>query len=829
MTEEAGARPAAREATAARRTSRAGRAVSSSIAGPLSWLCLLLGGPGCVPAQRAASAPVRATAEDVRSLPLRPPLAVVVRDGDPRAALAVAVLTAGIDDEAGPRMPVALAAITEARLAAEGVRDVTVAATWDGFRVRALLPAGHDGAPVLRALREALLTPIAAGAPELDAVQRKLATLARRPLHDPALLEAARCKDEPLSLDRPDAPAPPAATLERWRAASDGLGRVVFGVTGTAHDVDTVASALLDQPAWPAASLRPAHPPLPAREERATRVYDATADIPPGSARFTVVVDTSRPDVAIAAARALGARNSALAVRLRDLDAGVALRDITATARAGGGCLTVTLDVPRADESARSTLAGAVVIVRQEARQSVGGGVPHASSVRPAVAADDPREAAELAAWWALVETATDGAPRDSATDSVIVGLGAGNAAPGDFAARAAALSSDLERTYEASQKLVVDARREVERGQGALWLLLASPCGTLAEGDADAGLTALAVASLALQARSAARERDADLEEWVTSEGAGLVVRAARHDGESPAALARRAADVLGAALMAGAVEPATIGRARAQLMGVAGKDDDARAFAVLASALTPGHPSWTFPLAAGGGLEAWSDGAVASRVAALRHGPLRVAILGTEDDAQVDAAIQAVDRWVSHAPGSARSCPPSAAPPAARAGTYAAPPAAAHSAWVAVPLARGPSGRDARDAALAAAAALDGPDGLLARALSSGLATSWSAKVVGPREASALVVYVRAAGHTLDAAVAQVRSLLDRLRRGAFTRRTAHARRLASRRSTSRARSDRAGASLASGAANPWRRPCRPSRRSGRSSPTASATTGW
>jgi hypothetical protein len=80
------------------------------------------------------------------------------------------------------------------------------------------------------------------------------------------------------------------------------------------------------------------------------------------------------------------------------------------------------------------------------------------------------------------------------------------------------------------------------------------------------------------------------------------------------------------------------------------------------------------------------------------------------------------------------------------------------------------GPS-EDARAAATCLASALDGPDGLLAKALGAGLARSFSARVLGGPRARALVVSIATAPGTLDAAVAQTRALLDRLRQGAFT----------------------------------------------------------
>ena len=47
----------------------------------------------------------------------------------------------------------------------------------------------------------------------------------------------------------------------------------------------------------------------------------------------------------------------------------------------------------------------------------------------------------------------------------------------------------------------------KLERGQGELWLVLGSPCGALAEGSTDPGMTALALmTALAAQSGSTAR-----------------------------------------------------------------------------------------------------------------------------------------------------------------------------------------------------------------------------------------------------------------------------------------------------------------------------------
>ena len=152
------------------------------------------------------------------------------------------------------------------------------------------------------------------------------------------------------------------------------------------------------------------------------------------------------------------------------------------------------------------------------------------------------------------------------------------------------------------------------------------------------------------------------------------------------------------------------------------------------------------------------------------MRAGPLRAAVLANTDAAEGDGAIRALDRWVARRPGEARACPVPSTPPPARPGTYAVEAALGGSteAWLA--LALPPNDATARTNAAWLAATLDGRDGLLARAVGGGLARTWSARVIGPTRAPSLVVRVGTAPGALDAAVAQTRALLDRLRQGAM-----------------------------------------------------------
>jgi hypothetical protein len=264
-------------------------------------------------------------------------------------------------------------------------------------------------------------------------------------------------------------------------------------------------------------------------------------------------------------------------------------------------------------------------------------------------------------------------------------------------------------------------------------------------------------------------------VEPFVTSDGLGVLAHGPAHLGESAQAHARRLADLAARAFAADPLDPDQLARARTALL-VRADAVESRALGTLGDALAPGHPSWVEPLGTAFGLASASEEAIAMRSSSLRAGPLRVAVLANIDAAQADAAARAVDRWIARRPGETRACPPLATPATPRPGTYAVavPSGALSEALLALPI---PSADDgARTAATWLAAALDGAGGLLAQALDGGaapesaLAQSWSAAVVGAPRSPALTVRLTATDASLDAAVAETRNLLDRLRQGAL-----------------------------------------------------------
>jgi hypothetical protein len=722
------------------------------------------------PAATAAGAmPLRSTGLG------RPPLAVIAREGDPRGAVAVAVSTEGLAEERGALPGAALAALVQERLATRGV-EATAIGGWNGWRMRALVASPAEAASVVDAVREAMLAPVSSTEAGLVAAARRAEALRRRPLPDPALVDPARCTGDAFGM--PGDGPPTVSDVEAWRASAHGLGRIGIATAGPATLADAVARALAAGPVWPQATpVRPAA--WPAVAERAA-VYDAAGELSPGSARIVLVARTATPERAVAAAPSLGDPRGPLASRLAALEAPGHVRTVAATAHVDGGCVAVTVDLAGRDlgAAAPARVATAAALARQElAEELADAAAPLALGRTLPLQAADPGDAAEQAAWWTLAGRRFD-VPEGEVRATLTVGIAPARdaaGAPDAAAATAVAIRAEIDRATVAWHAAVVEGRMRVERGQGEVWVLLASPCGTVPEALVDAGTGAVMATAAATQASAAAG--DARVEPFVAPDGVGLLAHGPARAGETPQAHARRIADLAARTFAAEALDPARTAQARTALLARAGEADH-RALATLAGALAPGHPAWVWPSGTSFGLASASDEATATRAAAVRAGPLRVAVIANVDEAQADAAVRAVDRWIARRPGEARTCPSPPAPVAPRAGTYAVdrPAGRPSEAWVAAPLPAGDDG--ARAAAAELAAALDGPDGLLARALAGTpadrpegpLALDSSAQVVGSPRAAALVLRVSAPDTALDGAVAQARGLLDRLRHGAL-----------------------------------------------------------
>lgn len=750
--------------------------------GVVTLLGLALGcGGGTTPAAAPKSA-ARAALPDVRIAEGKPPLVLVARDGDPAAAVAVAISTAGIaaTPAEAPEIATALAGLLEARLAS---LSPTVVPSWDGLRATVLAQSDRDAASAADAIRTALLAPVTEA--DVAAAKRKLAALAARPLRDPALATWARCIGSPFA----SPPSTPrlvaelsAARLESSRKAAAGPGRVALSVVGPRGLAEATWAAVSKADEWPVGKALDALADADGSRAIESVVYEGALEgATPLEVHLTLVTEAASASVTLA--EAMGDPQGPLAARLAALDPPFRLREVAGTAHVRRGCVGVVLDAapsrsaPADANDLVARVADAVALVHAEARMHLAEGATHIDGRALARRAGDAEKAAERAAWWGLVSPSSAQPASTSPTSfrgSVALGLSSrlrGASPRADASklheardARSELLAAAVERATSAWQRPLVEGRTRVEAGQGEAWLLFGSPCGTDAETDADAGLAAVVASGTAEVARTAP---DARVEPWISPDGIGLLVHGPARDGESAAAHARRLADVVGRAFAAEPLSPLALTRARANVVRAS-----APAFFELASALAPRHPSWITPFGQSDVALRSADAAVVARAQSLRGGPLRLAVLADESAAQGEAALRAVDRWVERrGEAGARACSLRANVAPAKAGTYVASlrGGATPEAWIAYPF---PAEAAAKEAATIVAAALDGAGGLLERAFSpsvsspSPLASAWAARVVGWPRSPALAVRIVAPDAALDGAVLQARALADRLR---------------------------------------------------------------
>jgi hypothetical protein len=708
----------------------------------------------------------------------------IVRDGDPRAAVVMVVQTSS-----GSYASTALAAIVESRLSRAGFGGVDSRVDRDSFRVRALVESPARAAEFVGAARAALAARVVHGTPEIALAARRITALRRHPIEAPIAQAVARCTGElgATSSDQSIDPntAEGALQLEATRGAVFGAAQVAFAAVGGATVVDAAAAAVHRGEAWPRGA--PLETTLPTEDQIGVYV---SLERPAGTARVTVAVPTAHADTAAIASRKAGDPDGPLVTRLRALAIPFRVVEARGSARPRGGCLAVTLETARPTPAAHieEGAAMAATLARQEldllraagpdASDPTTSGWPLGPAARAAVRlASDPREAAELGALWSQSSAAPND---DKAAYTVALALamppadsrepGLESGAPPQSARR---FTAALEKAAAAWIAPGIERVGRLERGQGELWVVVASPCGALAEGTSDPGSTALALMSaLAAQPASA---RGVTLEPWVAPDGVGVVAHAPRGPGESVAAQAARVAEEAARVLVASPFSPSALSTARGVLLNRVGDGiaPEGRAMSALANALVPGHPSWLAPFGAWEEVSTAGVDAASLRWSTLTGGPLRVAVLANESEEQIDLAARTVDRWLVRHLDGPKACPPVEPPGAAKSGTVQVTlPASPSPVWQAllgfpVP----PQGTAEGAMGELTLAGLSGSDGWLVRATSaSTLAATAQARLVGGSRAAALVIDVRAPEATLDAAVAQVRALLQRLQQGAI-----------------------------------------------------------
>lgn len=694
---------------------------------------------------------------EVRRLDNRPKLALVNREGDPFPA-AVAVVATGL----GSASTTALAAIVERRLRAAGF-EAEVHVDRDAFRAQLPLTDPTRARALFTAFAAALSTPIAAGTPDTSLAAQRLASLRRNPLDAAELGPVGACTGALGIVPGESVPDLTTAAaiheLEAARRETLRIDRVSIAAVGPAAFGAAVAEGLLRSEGWVST---PSGPKLsdawPATDT--TGVY-AMQPSDPVSARLTMSAIVADPEGAAGAAERLGAPESPLIARLRALPMPYRLVQVSGAARTRGGCVSAVIEAERAaspPDVGNAALAAA--IVRSEIAAEIEGGGKGTAS-RSVLTANDPGEAAARAAWWSLASKAPDAPPRFSTA----LGLGGaadrGREMPLDPAiARRFVVA--LESTIGAPSAPLTERRTAVERGQGEVWVLLASPCGVAEEGPLDAGVGALATVAAVETLR---HKEGVAVDPWISADGVGVIAHAVpRTDRESGPELARRVADAAARALTTGAPTAEGYATARASILNHLEHAWGHRGagLAALASAVSPDHPSWLEPLGLWARIAVVGPDTARLRARALASGPLRVAVIANVDAAQAGIAGHAIDRWLL--PTALRTCQPGPTIPP-RAGHFDVHlPDGAQLAQGLVSVPVPPPGAPGHDLAELLAAALDGDGGMLAGVLRKAAATG-SARVVGGTRAAALVIDLRAPSEGLSFAVSEVRALLGRL----------------------------------------------------------------
>ncbi|MFO7180854.1 MAG: hypothetical protein DIU78_019290, partial [Pseudomonadota bacterium] len=552
----------------------------------------------------------------------RPLLAVIAREGDPESALAFAA-----SHGRGPVLSAALTGLVAARLEAAGLAGVEARAHGLGIELTWLAPKPDDAARFFRAVHAALATPVTAGEPALARAGRDSAALRALPFAGPADAAAAACSGElGTTLGAPELDLQSPAGIRELEAARNAVFRAkaaAFAALGPSTFVDAAADALARGADWPGTS--PDTDAWPAEDVMGV-------DGPGPERRLTLAFRLADADAAISAATTLARARSDLLARIGALLPAWTLERAVAVPRPRGACLRLDLAPPRGDPPPSAAEIGRVAaLVETTAHAALERGERGAldeSLLRPS----DPRKAAALAAWRSLAERER---ADDERTVLAYVPRAGESAVTAEIAhARQLARARLEQPTFELATR--------IEAGQGELWVLLASPCGTALDG-AEPGALTLLTRTIAERLRGEA----VSVEPWVTPDGVGLLAHAPRASAsESPTEHARRVARVLGRALAERSPGP-ELGVARAALSEELG----GRPFPGWAAALdglSPNNPSLLEPRGTWETLAALTSESLERARRTLASAPLRLSVLANASAAQVDTVARELESWL-------------------------------------------------------------------------------------------------------------------------------------------------------------------------------------
>ncbi len=672
----------------------------------------------------------------------RPTLQLIRRGGDPRGAVAVAVFPPG-----GSRATLLMMALLEHRLRTNSREPLHSEVHSIGLVISREVKSAADGRSFIEEVHQALAEPVKAA--EIGEI------------HEDAYLQAAAVRvDKPspfgLCMAQLGAEGPDELSetilhsdlerrlerLETIRRESVGAGRVGLSALGSPELLQAVTDAHAQD--WPQG----------AAPEDSWSPEDSVAVVgSAGGRELRIALRLSDSEAALAGARALRDPQHPLHARLHALSPALSTADVAVTLRPAGACAGVTLSI-KSDSHLPSPerLAEAAILVGDEMEATFRRVLTEEETNLALLEPDGAQEAAALAAWTAV---------RSAKTGANSKRIAEYRTPPGESLSSAKLTTEmDLVRKIWAKREIPSETRQEF--GQGELWMMVASPCGTQPEGPDESGLRALAVSSLA-QAFSG--KRGVTLLPWVSQNGIGLVGHAAPLRGESPDRHAARVARAIALAFAGPPLDGRAVANARSEQLDRIGSDPGV---ALMVDVLSAGRPSMIQPWGHDRSVAALSTADVERTRSDLVKEPLRASLLLNSTASQAGAANDALSQWLASTRDHTEKCP-ALKPKPAPAGTWTLQTIEEEvhvGAYVGVWAPTQPV------LGHATAYLLNRPAGWLDRALlKPGLVASATASYWGGKEYGALVLQVGAAPHQLEAAVMQARGVLDAISDGALS----------------------------------------------------------
>ncbi|MGC4069313.1 MAG: hypothetical protein QM784_32615 [Polyangiaceae bacterium] len=582
-----------------------------------------------------------------RHIDEKPEVAAIVREGDPRAGLALRI---GVD--AGLEDTLALSALIASRLSGIGAifqvepgLDSVVAV--GGIESSNVPP--EDLRTVVAALDSTLRATVTRGETEAPGFISSYRRVVQQYLGTDWLLNRRGCLGEASTVPGSALISTPdlAGRLERLRRRVFGRENARFGVVGSASVVAGIVHAVEGIPAWPSfESLGDVRP-----------IVDGVELIKASPESLSVLLRVSEAERIFAMERELlGNASGPQQLSVAHLS-GIRVSRVRASALRRGGCLRVDLAPsaePSTDTSVAALLSAARLLVESaSASLDVKSEWARLAMSRAAIEQASSIGAAALATEVSLSESETN------RKDTVFVQLRSLNGGL-DVQGYGAYLLNQVLGNLPQEERIPTLVR--VEPGQGKIHVLLASPCMPANEPKRLLGSTTLFLSAIAEHYSGL---EGVTLKPWVTSQGAGLYGSTGKlHPKEPSDDQVERLGRVLGQAIAFLPDDNQLFWRQRANQLARLGPGRRPALWqAVLA--LAPERPGLVFQEGTFETVESAQPLELRERARLFATEELRAALVVSETGTSVPRFERALMRWLAPLRGGAKRCPVEAGGP--------------------------------------------------------------------------------------------------------------------------------------------------------------------